>query len=79
MKWLDGIVDSMNMSLSKLQDIVKAREAWSVHEDSPSKNIGVGSHFHLQGIFPTQGLNPGFLHCRQILYHLSHQASACAQ
>ena len=29
----------------------------------------------LQGVvFPTQGLNPGFLHCRQILYHLSHQA-----
>ena len=29
MKWLDGIVDSMDMSLSKLQDIVNAREAWS--------------------------------------------------
>ena len=26
-----------------------------------------------QGIFPAQGLNPGLLHCRQILYHLSHQ------
>ena len=29
----------------------------------------------LQGSFPTQGLNPGLLHCRQILYHLSHQGS----
>ena len=29
----------------------------------------------LQGIFPTQGLNTGLLHCRQILYHLSHQGS----
>ena len=29
----------------------------------------------LQGIFPTQGSNPGFPHCRQILYHLSHQGS----
>ena len=29
--------------------------------------------FLLQGIFPTQGLNPGLLHCRQILCHLSHQ------
>ena len=28
-----------------------------------------------QGIFPTQGLNPGFPHCRQILYCLSHQGS----
>ena len=30
--------------------------------DSPSKNRGVGCHFLLQGIFPTQGLNPHFLH-----------------
>ena len=35
----------------------------------------MGCHFLLQGIFPTQGLNPGFLHCRWILYHLSHQRS----
>ena len=47
----------------------------SVHGDSPSKNTGVGCHNLLQGIFQTQGLNPGFLHCRQILYHLSHQGS----
>ena len=33
----------------------------------------VSCHFLLQGIFPTQGSNPGLLHCRQILYHLSHQ------
>ena len=39
--------------------------------DSPGKNTGVGCHFLLQGIFPTQGLNPGLLHGRQILYHLS--------
>ena len=36
---------------------------------------GVGCHSLFQGIFPTWGLNPGFLHCRQILYHLSHQGS----
>ena len=33
----------------------------------------MGSHSLLQGIFPTQGLNPGLLHCKQILYCLSHQ------
>ena len=32
----------------------------------------MGSHSLLQGVFPTQGLNPGFLHCRQILYRLGH-------
>ena len=36
-----------------------------------------GCHFLLQGIFPTQELNPGLQHCRQILYHLSHQESPC--
>ena len=37
--------------------------------------LGVGCHFLLQRIFPTQGLNPGLPHCRQTLYHLSHQGS----
>ena len=35
----------------------------------------MGSHSLLQGIFPTQGSNPGLLHCRQIPYYLSHQGS----
>ena len=43
--------------------------------DSPGKNIRVGSHSLRLGIFPTQGLNLGLLHCRQILYYLSHQGS----
>ena len=33
------------------------------------KNTGMGCHFPLQEIFLTQGLKPGFLHCRQLLYH----------
>ena len=36
-------------------------------------DAGVGSQSLLQGIFPTQGSNPGLLHCRQILW--SHQRS----
>ena len=47
----------------------------SVHGDSLAKNTRVGCHSLLQGTFPTQGLNPGLLHWRQILYWLSHQGS----
>ena len=47
--------------------------------DFPGKNTGVGYHALLQGIFPTQGLNPSLPYCRQncrqILYCLSHQGS----
>ena len=45
----------------------------SVHGDSPGNNTGVHCHALFQGIFPTQGLNLGLPHCRQILYHLSHR------
>ena len=49
--------------------------------NSPVKNTGGGCYSLLQRIFPTQGSNPGLLHCRQIhylllLYQLSHQESA---
>ena len=37
-----------------------------------------GSYSLPQGIFPTQGLNPGLPHCRQILYQLSHKGSPIA-
>ena len=41
--------------------------------DSPGKNTTVGCHSLLQGVFPMQGSNLDLLHCRQILYRLSHQ------
>ena len=47
----------------------------SVHGDSPGKNTRVGCHALLQGIFPTQGSNPGLPHCGWILYPLSHKGS----
>ena len=53
--------------------------SWTVAYDTPlstgfsRQGTGVGCHFLLQGIFPTQGSNPGLLHCRQILYQLSYK------
>ena len=47
----------------------------SPHGILQAKSTGVGCHFLLQGIFPTQGSNPGLQHCRQTLHHLSHQGS----
>jgi len=43
--------------------------------NSPDQNAGIGSLSFLQGIFPTQGWNPGPSQCRPILYQLSHKGS----
>ena len=43
--------------------------------NSPGQNTGVGRLPLLQGIFPTQGLNPGLQDCRRILYQLIHKGS----
>ena len=48
---------------------------WTVAHQAPLSVGFVGCHFLLQQIFLTQGLNPGFPHCKQTLYHLSHQGS----
>ena len=58
-------------SLSRVQLFATPWTPWN----SPGQNTGVGCHALLQGIFPTQGSNPGLLHCRQILYQLSHKGS----
>ena len=44
--------------------------------DFLGKSTEVGYHFLFQGIFPTQGSNPGLPYCRQMVYHLSHQGRA---
>ena len=82
--------DSTNQSKSQAKlkaREVKWSESCSVVSDSlwahglyspwssPGQNTGAGSLFLLQGIFPTQGLNPGLPHCRQILYQLNHKGS----
>ena len=50
---------------------------WTMYSpwNSPGQNTRVGSLSLLQGIFSTQGLNPGLPHCKQILYQLSHKGS----
>ena len=73
-------------SLSLLQGISQPRDQTQVsciagglslpaESQGKPKNTGVGSLSLLQGIFPTQGLNPGLPHCRRTLYQLSHQGS----
>ena len=66
---------SRSVMFDSLQPVDCSPAGSSVHGDSPGKNTGVGCYTLLQGIFPTQGSNPGPPHCRQILYHLSHQGS----
>ena len=67
--------ESESESHSVVSDLLKPCGLYSPW-NSPGQNIGVGSWSLLQGIFPTQGLNPGLPHCRQrILYQLSHQGS----
>ena len=60
-------------SLSVMSDSLRPHglSPWN----SPGQNTGVGSLSLLQGVFLTQGLNPGLPHCRQILYSLSHKGS----
>ena len=73
MKWSDSV------SHSARSDSFQPHGLWPTRLLCPwdflGKNTGVGCHFLLQEIFLTQGSNLGLLHCRQILYHLSHQGS----
>ena len=72
--WAAGeIIINNNKQLSCVRLFVTP---WTVSPwNAPGQNTGVGSLSILQGIFPTQGLNPDLLHCRQILYQLSHKGS----
>ena len=62
------------------KDLVKYRTwepglNYTVHGILQARSTGLGNLSLLQGIFPTQGSNPGVPQCRWVLYHLSHQGS----
>ena len=73
-----GFALRKSYSLSRVQLLANP---WTVAHQAPlsigfSKlDSGADCHSLIQGIFLTQGSNPGFLHCRRILYHLSHQGT----
>ena len=72
MHWI--IKQSKSESCSVVSDSLWPHGLYSPW-NSPGQNTGVGSLSLLQGIFPTQGSNPGLLNCRRILYQLSHKGS----
>ena len=72
--WTDAINICESESHSVMSNSLRPHGLYSPW-NSPGQNTGVGSLFLLQGIFPTQGLNPGLPHCRWILYQLGHKGS----
>ena len=67
-------VEGKVLSYSVMSDSLRRHRLYSPG-NRPGQNTGVGSLSLLQGIFPTQGSNPGLPHCGRILYLLSHQVS----
>ena len=68
------LVESESERLSVVSDSLQPFRLCSPW-NFPGQNTGLGSISLLQGILPTQGLNPGLPHCRRILYQLSHEGS----
>ena len=66
--------ESESESRSVVSDSLRPHGLYSPW-NSLGQNTGVGSHSLLQGIFPSQGSNPGLPHSRRILYQLSHKGS----
>ena len=71
---LNWVSEWVSGSRSVVSDSLRPHGLYSPW-NSPGQNTGVGSLSLLQGIFPTQGWNPGIPHCRRILYQLSHKGS----
>ena len=75
---LDGMfyIWVLNVKVKSLSCVQLFVTPWTIQSMEFSRQeTGVGRYSILQGIFPTQGLNPGLPHCRWVLYQLSHQES----
>ena len=71
-QWFSNFsMHQVHLKWKSSHSVVSASATWK----SPDQNTGVGSLSLLQGIFPIQGSNPDLLHCRRILYQLSHKGS----
>ena len=77
--YFTSVLPQLSLSHSAVSDSLQSHRVQPTRIlcpwNSPGKNTGVGSNCLLQGTFLIQGSNPGLLHCRQILYQLSHQGS----
>ena len=76
-----GIIISLKVKVKLFSRVQLFATPWTIAYQVPlsmgfsRQEYWSGCHFLLQEIFPTQGLNLGLPHCRQMLYHLSHQGS----
>ena len=73
-------VRRLDLRLTLCDPMDCSQPSFSVHgvlQKKKNTGVGVCCHFLLQGIFLTQWWNPGLLHCRQILYHLSYREYMC--
>ena len=71
-QFMRHLVESESEIHSVVSDSLRPHGLYSPW-NSPGQNTGVGSRSLLQGIFPTQGSNPGLPHCQRILYQLSQK------
>ena len=77
-KWIIKVMYSYSESASEIHSVLSdSLQPHGIYSpwNSPGQNAGVGSLSLLHRIFPTQGLKPGFPHCRRFLYQLSHKRS----
>ena len=83
--WLEGVTETLQSQVVCVSRSIVSSSLgppWTAARQPPL-SLGIlearilewGAIPFSRGFFPTQGLNPGSLRCRQILYHLSHQGS----